>query len=77
MFNLSSYQENESKNNIYQIGKYLISEDIIRIYRNRNFYMLLLGVNSATIILKSNLAMSAKIEVNYIIQPNKSSFLGI
>lgn len=77
MFNLGSYQENESKNNIYQIGKYLISEDIIRIYRNRNFYILLLGVNSATIILKSNLAMSAKIEVNYIIQPNKSFFLGI
>lgn len=31
MYNLGNHQENESKNNIYQIGKYLISEDMVRI----------------------------------------------
>lgn len=77
MLNLSSYKENESKKNIHQIGKYLTSKDVVRIFGNKNFHVLLLGVNSATIITKSNLALSDKAEVYCILQPNKSSFLGI
>lgn len=54
-----------------------MSEDVMSIFGNRNFHALLLGANSATIIPKSNLAMSGKIEVNRISQNNKPSFLCI
>lgn len=40
MLNLVSHQENESKSTIDQIGKYIIPEDTVRIYKNRNFHTL-------------------------------------
>ena len=45
MLSLSSHQGNENKKNIHQIGKYLTSEDVVRIFGNKNFHVLLLEVN--------------------------------
>lgn len=63
MLFLSSHQGNENKKNIHQVGKYLTSEDVVRIFGNKNFHVLLLEVNFATIITKRNLTISDNAEV--------------